>query len=53
MHSFADQIENAFVRAAVYRIVGALEHGHGTLGTIVIAVAIIAVVYAIKRFGPK
>ena len=51
MSSFANQIENAFLRDAVHGIVRALERGHGPIITIVISVAILAAVYLVKRAG--
>lgn len=48
-HAFFNQIENAFLRSAVYKITGALERGHGVVATIVIAVAILGVVYLVKK----
>ncbi len=49
MESLVHQLENAFIRKGAYEIVGALTKGHGTVGVIVIAVAVIAAVFVFKK----
>ena len=47
--NIADQVMNSVVHSATSRTVGALMHGHGIGGVIVIAMVLIAGVWLVRR----
>jgi hypothetical protein len=53
MDQIINQIENAFVRKAVYQIVNALDRGQSPTATVAISVAIIVAVVIVKKITAK
>ena len=49
-HAFIDQVINAFLRSAVFRMMGALTKGQSSIAVVVICVVVLSLVWAYQRF---